>query len=69
MEAQEPRPYTGVRIIDLTGELGSYCTRLFADLGAEVIRVEPPRGGPTGCGHRWQPGWTRPCMAAFPMPS
>ncbi|HVY14934.1 MAG TPA: CoA transferase, partial [Rhodopila sp.] len=44
METQEQRPYSGVRIIDLTRELGSYCTRLFADLGAEVIRVEPPRG-------------------------
>lgn len=44
METQEQRPYSGVRIIDLTRELGSYCTRLFADLGAEVIRVEPPQG-------------------------
>ncbi len=44
MEPTESRPYSGVRIIDLTHELGSYCTRLFADLGAEVIRVEPPRG-------------------------
>lgn len=38
------RPYEGVRIIDLTRELGGYCGRLFADLGAEVIRVEPPAG-------------------------
>jgi benzylsuccinate CoA-transferase BbsE subunit len=44
MEAKESRPYSGVRIIDLTHELGSYCARLFADLGAEVIRIEPPRG-------------------------
>ncbi len=44
METPEQRPYSGVRIIDLTRELGSYCTRLFADLGAEVIRVEPPQG-------------------------
>src|SRR5579875_3140961 len=39
-----PQPYAGIRIVDLTRELGSYCTRLFADLGAEVIRVEPPGG-------------------------
>jgi benzylsuccinate CoA-transferase BbsE subunit len=39
-----PRPYDGVRIVDLARELGSYATRLFADLGAEVIRVEPPEG-------------------------
>lgn len=37
------RPYDGVRIIDLTRELGAYAARLFADLGAEVIRVESPR--------------------------
>ncbi len=45
METLESRPYGGVRIIDLTHELGSYCTRLFADLGAEVIRIEPIEGG------------------------
>lgn len=44
MTSDESRPYSGVRILDLTRELGSYSTRLFADLGAEVIRVEPPEG-------------------------
>lgn len=44
MENSENRPYGGVRIIDLTRELGSYATRLFADLGADVIRIEPPGG-------------------------
>jgi len=40
------QPYEGVRILDLTHRLGSYAGRLFADLGAEVIRVEPPGGLP-----------------------
>lgn len=40
------QPYSGVRIIDLTWWLGSYAGRLFADLGAEVLRVEPPAGLP-----------------------
>jgi benzylsuccinate CoA-transferase BbsE subunit len=40
------RPYTGVRILDLTHDLGRYAPRLFADLGADVIRVEPPEGLP-----------------------
>ena len=40
------RPYAGVRILDMTHTLGSYAGRLFADLGAEVIRVEPPGGLP-----------------------
>ncbi|MBI2765660.1 MAG: CoA transferase [Chloroflexi bacterium] len=35
----------GIRVIEFTDELGSYCGRLLADLGAEVIKVEPPGGG------------------------
>ncbi|WP_353181619.1 CoA transferase [Bosea sp. (in: a-proteobacteria)] len=46
METSQVRPYGGTRIIDLTRELGLYAARLFADLGAEVIRIEPPQGGP-----------------------
>jgi benzylsuccinate CoA-transferase BbsE subunit len=38
------RPYDGLRVIDLTHELGAYAGKLFADLGADVIRVEPPGG-------------------------
>lgn len=44
MEDSDTQPYSGVRILDLTHELGAYATRLFADLGAEVIRIEPPAG-------------------------
>ncbi len=40
------RPYSGIRIIDMTWWLGSYVGRLFADLGADVVRVEPPEGLP-----------------------
>lgn len=38
------RPYDDVRVVDLTGELSAYATRLFANLGAEVIMVELPAG-------------------------
>lgn len=51
----EERPYQGLRVIDLTRELSAYATRLFADLGAEVIRVEPP-GGRTDRGEPALPG-------------
>ncbi len=40
------RPLDGVRILDLTRLLpGAYATLLLADLGAEIIKIEDPRGG------------------------
>jgi benzylsuccinate CoA-transferase BbsE subunit len=34
----------GFRMLDLTDEKGAMCGKMFADMGAEVIKVEPPPG-------------------------
>ncbi len=34
----------GVRVLDLSGEFGQFCSRLMGDHGADVIKIEPPEG-------------------------
>src|SRR5580704_3598901 len=37
-------PLDGVRVLDLGGELAAYGTKILADLGADVVKVEPLGG-------------------------
>src|SRR5712664_898093 len=47
MGAEPWLPLRGVRVVDFSMFVpGPFATAIFADLGAEVIKVEPPRGDP-----------------------
>src|SRR3974390_1964934 len=37
----------GIRVVEVGNELGEYCGRVLAGLGADVVRVEPPGGDVT----------------------
>lgn len=41
-----PRPLDGIRVIELTSERCALAGKLLADMGADVIVVEPPGGSP-----------------------
>jgi crotonobetainyl-CoA:carnitine CoA-transferase CaiB-like acyl-CoA transferase len=49
--SSEAGPLDGLRVIDLSSEItGPYASKLFADAGADVVKVEGPEGDPL---RRW----------------
>ena len=43
---ETPGTLQGLRVLDLSEENGQFCTKLMADMGADVIKIEPPSGDP-----------------------
>src|SRR5258708_22615031 len=44
-------PFAGLRVLEISaGIAGSYCGKMFADAGADVVKVEPAEGDPM---RRW----------------
>ena len=39
-----PGPLAGLRVLELADEKGQFCGKLLGDLGADVVKIEPPGG-------------------------
>jgi crotonobetainyl-CoA:carnitine CoA-transferase CaiB-like acyl-CoA transferase len=60
---ESPGALAGLRVVELGHDIAAaYCTKLFVDLGAAVIKIEPPGGDPL---RAWGP-FAPPCSRPLP---
>ena len=57
---EHPLPLSGLRVVDCTVERGELAGRYLGDLGADVVKVEPPGGSPA---RHARPGAARACRS------
>lgn len=58
-----PKELEGIKVVDLSqGVSGPFCSLMLADMGAEVIKVEPPTGDIARC---WGPPFVSPDKSAY----
>lgn len=63
MSSSEALPLAGIRVLDLGQYISGPCTSvLLAELGADVIKVEPPKGDPF---RQWETGGLNATFVAF----
>src|SRR5688572_5828458 len=60
------RPLVGVRVLELAGGIaGPYGGKLLSDLGADVVKVEPPTGDPSRMRGPFRDGHPDPEASGF----
>ncbi len=56
---------SGIRVIDMThNQAGPACTQMLAFLGADVIKLEEPKGGDVARAEHARPGQRQPVLPA-----
>ncbi|MGX5804389.1 CaiB/BaiF CoA transferase family protein [Bradyrhizobium sp. Arg314] len=57
-------PLNGIRVVDFSGYIaGPFCTQLLGDMGADVIKVEPPAGEQWRAQDPFAPGFSKSFVA------